>query len=351
MQGSTADVLMLVGAGGNVAPGGGGGGGGGGAASARPAAPAGENGAGVGANPASPVRDAHVRFTTPDAANRAVVEANNLVIDGKAVLVQHALVVTGAACRPPLPPLPPPQLPPPLPPGGSPGPPPPPPLLRPPADWAPQSRPTTVVCRWTIPTYRQCRTVGSKTGVYHESVFEDVAGNRWRLYYFVNGDGTDSEHHLSLYLSVDEPGELPFGWSKDVTFAFTVEHASDPRRDLSRWDSKRLKSVPPPKETDWGWHQFASHEEVESHGCVLLLPLLPLLLLRCCLLLLLTRPLHPNYYHHYYNDYSSRASPQVRARRRGPPDPRRGVGQGVVDRLLPGRRRRVPAVRGARRPP
>ena len=33
-------------------------------------------------------------------------------------------------------------------------------------------------------------------GEYHDSAFVDAAGNRWLLYYFLDGDGADNAGHV-----------------------------------------------------------------------------------------------------------------------------------------------------------
>ena len=53
--------------------------------------------------------------------------------------------------------------------------------------------------------------------MYHDAGFVDAAGNRWLLYYFLDGDGADNAGHVSLYLSVRDAATLPFGWQKHAT--------------------------------------------------------------------------------------------------------------------------------------
>ena len=86
--------------------------------------------------------------------------------------------------------------------------------------WAPQARPTTVVCRWVVPDFETARrsdAARAHKGMYHDAGFVDAAGNRWLLYYFLDGDGADNAGHVSLYLSVRDAATLPFGWQKHAT--------------------------------------------------------------------------------------------------------------------------------------
>ena len=63
------------------------------------------------------------------------------------------------------------------------------------ARWATQTRATTVVCRWTIGFDGAVASDAARQhkGQYHDESFVDAAGNRWLLYYFLNGDGADNE--------------------------------------------------------------------------------------------------------------------------------------------------------------
>ncbi|KAJ8600637.1 hypothetical protein CTAYLR_006922 [Chrysophaeum taylorii] len=226
--------------------------------------------------------DAVVRFGSAEAANRAVVNANGLVVGGRRIAVSHLV-----SCLPPSPEI-----------------------CRPSSaavsaapeseeeddedeededeeeeeeddddeeedrqqhhqqqkleEWVPQSRPTTVVCRWTIEV-KKSEIARSHKGEYHEVAFADAAGNKWLLYYFLDGDGADNAGHVSLYLSVRDAARLPFGWSKNATFSMTLEH-ENPSRHYSKWATQAFRAAPPPAVQDWGWPKFASHAELHSRG-------------------------------------------------------------------------------------
>lgn len=138
--------------------------------------------------------------------------------------------------------------------------------------WAPQARPTTVVCRWVVPDFETARrsdAARAHKGMYHDAGFVDAAGNRWLLYYFLDGDGADNAGHVSLYLSVRDAATLPFGWQKHATFTMSVDHASgDASYGYAKWATQVFRAAPPPAVQDWGWPKFAAHAELRARDLI-----------------------------------------------------------------------------------
>ena len=96
-----------------------------------------------------------------------------------------------------------------------------------PEQWKPQDTPSTCTFTCHIPNYLMKRESGSKKAEYSR-ITTDEKGNRWRLIIYVNGNGKSSNNHLSLFLQVADADELPFGWSKNVSYVLTLLHPSSP---------------------------------------------------------------------------------------------------------------------------
>ena len=60
-------------------------------------------------------------------------------------------------------------------------------------------------------------------------VFTDKVGNQWQLLYNINGNSSvKDDEYLSLFVAISGREELPFAWTKHVTFSFTLQHPDDP---------------------------------------------------------------------------------------------------------------------------
>ena len=101
------------------------------------------------------------------------------------------------------------------------------------AGWTTQDHATTVVCEWTILKYSDQRRSGSKKGQYSSQVFADPIGNRWQLYFFINGNGTANDGRLSLYL----------GLSRKAVIWITYDDPPSSHIDRTRCGGRERPSV------------------------------------------------------------------------------------------------------------
>jgi hypothetical protein len=93
-------------------------------------------------------------------------------------------------------------------------------------------------------------------------------GNKWRLIFYVNGNGRASNNHLSLFLQVADADDLPFGWKKAVSYVLTLEHpqAGAGLSYAKRNPDKTFKLCP--KAIDWGWSQFITSDRIQQESFV-----------------------------------------------------------------------------------
>ena len=144
--------------------------------------------------------------------------------------------------------------------------------------WSPQDSPSTCTFTCHIPNYLMKRESGSKKAEYSR-ITTDERGNRWRLIIYVNGNGKSSNNHLSLFLQVADSDDLPFGWSKNVSYVLTLLHPSSPPSShgsspttthplnfAKRNPDKTFKLCP--KAIDWGWSQFVTSDKIMQGGFI-----------------------------------------------------------------------------------
>ena len=159
--------------------------------------------------------------------------------------------------------------------------------------WAPQARPTTVVCRWVVPDFETARrsdAARAHKGMYHDAGFVDAAGNRWLLYYFLDGTvqtmpGTF--HSTSRFATplrsrsagrntrraLRRPHMRPRLYQllrcRRRRFTMSVDHASgDASRGYAKWATQVFRAAPPPAVQDWGWPKFAAHTELRARDLI-----------------------------------------------------------------------------------
>jgi ubiquitin carboxyl-terminal hydrolase 7 len=85
----------------------------------------------------------------------------------------------------------------------------------------------------------------------------EIGGYKWRLLVFPRGNGCD---HVSLYLDVPDAEALPYNWGRSASFTLVVPNAFDPDRS-HRKEATHLFNA---KESDWGFTQFMSLEDLYS---------------------------------------------------------------------------------------
>ena len=75
-------------------------------------------------------------------------------------------------------------------------------------------------------------------------VFTDQAGNQWQLLYNINGNSSvKDDDYLSLFVAIAGRENLPFAWTKHVTFSFTLQHPDDFVLDANGKEPEVRKSI------------------------------------------------------------------------------------------------------------
>jgi speckle-type POZ protein len=99
------------------------------------------------------------------------------------------------------------------------------------------------------------RTMGTPTGEALKSSQFTVGGHRWRIYYYPNGDTSDSADYISVYLQLDEIV------TKDVQVQFII-YFGNPVEKQPTWTSRHLYIYS--KLSIWGFPKFIKREELEK---------------------------------------------------------------------------------------
>jgi len=104
-------------------------------------------------------------------------------------------------------------------------------------------------------------------------VFTDKVGNQWQLLYNINGNSSvKDDEYLSLFVAISGREELPFAWTKHVTFSFTLQHPDDPEDQQNKdGDCEGRKSITSTVKSkvfkgcettrDWGWSKYQTHQK------------------------------------------------------------------------------------------
>ncbi len=85
----------------------------------------------------------------------------------------------------------------------------------------------------------------------------EVGGQSWRLLIFPRGNGCD---YVSLYLDVADTDLLPYNWTRGAQFTLTIVNQQNEERSQRKDANHHFHS----KESDWGFTQFMSLEELYS---------------------------------------------------------------------------------------
>jgi len=97
--------------------------------------------------------------------------------------------------------------------------------------------------------------------------------NQWQLLYNINGNSSvKDDDYLSLFVAIAGREELPFAWTKHVTFSFTLQHPDDPEDQQNKdGDCEGRKSITSTVKSkvfkgcettrDWGWSKYQTHQK------------------------------------------------------------------------------------------